>query len=355
MRRLTCLTAVLITACLVPSVATGVQPPRAGSSAAGAATKQAPHWAAKQIGTVVAAGLLAPTSAAFRPDDQLTRGELYDALRALGLPAVPPVDAARRVAVRELDAKLVAALGLTDAARAIRVAARDAGLAPRDYLGTETVARLLGLRVNHVTPNEDRELLPTQPATRAEAALSLARLLELEEWDVEGVRATATALTFPELDELQRQVLSRAIRFVGFPYVWAGMSERTQQLYYGTTPGGFDCSGFVWRVYKLEPFATLPALGATLVGRTTFAMSGEVPKKQRVRADAIEPGDVVFFGARGPKSKPAEVNHMGIYVGNGWFVHSSRNGVTLQPLTGWYSTRLAWGRRPVSEASALTA
>jgi cell wall-associated NlpC family hydrolase len=41
---------------------------------------------------------------------------------------------------------------------------------------------------------------------------------------------------------------------------------------------------------------------------------------------------------------------MGIYVGNGWMVHSSRNGTTLQPLSGWYETSFAWGRRPLAEA-----
>ena len=41
---------------------------------------------------------------------------------------------------------------------------------------------------------------------------------------------------------------------------------------------------------------------------------------------------------------------MGIYLGNGWFVHSSRYGVALEPLTGWYQQRFAWGRRPLAEA-----
>ena len=65
---------------------------------------------------------------------------------------------------------------------------------------------------------------------------------------------------------------------------------------------------------------------------------------------ALGPGDVVFFGSRGPRSKPAEVGHMGIYVGNGWFVHSSRFGTTLTPMTGWYETTFAWGRSPLVEA-----
>jgi cell wall-associated NlpC family hydrolase len=63
---------------------------------------------------------------------------------------------------------------------------------------------------------------------------------------------------------------------------------------------------------------------------------------------------VVFFGDKGPQSTPAEVGHMGIYVGNGWFVHSSSVGVTLQPLQGWYAKTFAWARRPLLEAG-LTA
>jgi cell wall-associated NlpC family hydrolase len=41
---------------------------------------------------------------------------------------------------------------------------------------------------------------------------------------------------------------------------------------------------------------------------------------------------------------------MGIYVGNGWFVHSSSQGTTMTTLSGWYAERFAWGRRPLREA-----
>ena len=79
-------------------------------------------------------------------------------------------------------------------------------------------------------------------------------------------------------------------------------------------------------------------------------MSGEVPRAARIPRESLVPGDVVFFGSRGRASKPAEVGHMGIYVGNGWMVHSSDRGTTLTPMTGWYETRFAWGRRPLAEA-----
>jgi cell wall-associated NlpC family hydrolase len=83
-------------------------------------------------------------------------------------------------------------------------------------------------------------------------------------------------------------------------------------------------------------------------------MSSEVPASLRIPVDALEPGDVIFFGSHGPTSKPSEIGHMGIYVGNGWFVHSSSGGVTLQPLQGWYATTLAWARRPLAEAGVIS-
>jgi len=226
--------------------------------------------------------------------------------------------------------------------------------------GTETIARLLGLRVNHPQGSEALERGPKQPASRAEAAYSLAKLRLLDTTRVTTVQQVAATFALPALGELQRTVLSRALRFVGQPYVFAGTSEKTQQLWSATAPGntvtvpgGFDCSGFVWRVYKLQPFAEAPTLAAVLKGRTTYAMSGEIARPFRIETTAIQPGDVIFFGSRGPKSKPTEVGHMGIYVGNGWFVHSSSAGVTLQPLLGWYQSTLAWARRPLAEAGLL--
>ena len=49
--------------------------------------------------------------------------------------------------------------------------------------------------------------------------------------------------------------LKRAVRFVGYPYVWGGSRTYRQTLFGVTSRGGFDCSGFVWRVYKLRAFA----------------------------------------------------------------------------------------------------
>jgi hypothetical protein len=324
------------------------------ASTASAAPK--PSWAKSQIKAVVAAGLLADSVETFRPTEPLTQSALADALAVLGAeretPFRYPVTApARAVTIRELDAALVGFSGLGDAARAVTAQLRASSLAPKPGAGTEIVARLLGLRFNHPAADDALELGPSDPASRAEAAYSLARLLELSDWDSARIREEAAALALPALTERQRQVLSRAVSFVGFPYVWGGTSERGQQLFGRAVPAGFDCSGFVWRVFKLEPFEGASALATVLRGRTTYEMSGEVPPAQRIRKpENLQPGDLLFQGAHGPKSKPAEVDHAGIYLGGGWFVHSSGNGVTLHPFEGWYRERFAWARRPLREA-----
>jgi hypothetical protein len=228
---------------------------------------------------------------------------------------------------------------------------RDAGLKPKAGAGSETVARLLGLRFNHPAAQDALELGLNDPATRAEAAYSLAKVLELSGWEQDRVRSATELVYLPELSELQRQVLSRAVSFVGYPYVWGGTSEAPQQALGKRAPGGFDCSGFVWRVFKHEPFDGASALATVLRGRTTFEMSSEVPPGQRIKnAQNLQPGDVIFQGANGPGSKPAQVDHAGIYLGGGWFVHSSGSGTTLHPFEGWYRDRFAWARRPLREA-----
>ncbi|HUH14746.1 MAG TPA: C40 family peptidase [Gaiellaceae bacterium] len=324
---------------------------------AGAAAPER-SWAQPQIDAVVEAGVLAGPAADFKPQRPLTQRALGAALETLSLASEEPsayryrvVVPGRAVTIRELNAALVGFLGLGDAARSVTAALRVAGLAPKAGAGTETIARMLGLRFNHPAAQDALELGPNDPATRAEAAYSLARLLDLSGWEAERIRAATSALVLPELTDQQRLVLRRAVSFVGYPYVWGGTSESPQHPFGKRAPGGFDCSGFVWRVFKLEPFPGASALASVLRGRTTYEMSGEVPPAQRVRkVENLQPGDLVFQGSKGPKSKPAEVDHAGIYLGGGWLVHASGSGTTLHPFEGWYRDRFAWARRPLREA-----
>jgi len=312
-------------------------------------------WAQPQIKLVTSKGLMGGRLSAFRPNDLLTQGELADLVSGLNGTGAPIVaDPAASVTIAQLDAQLVRAIGLLPVARQFSAGLRAAGLTPTRYFGTEVVARLIGLRVNHPTAQDALELRPDDPATRAEAAYSAARILGFTGGEVDFVTRIAATFQLEAVTGLPHDILQTAVSLVGYPYVWGGTSELPQDPFATgkQVPGGFDCSGFIWRVYKLQVYPGAEGLAATLKGRTTYAMSGEVGPKLRIPLAKLQPADLVFFGAHGPKSKPAEIDHMGIYLGGGWFVHSSEQGVALSALTiGSYAHRFAWGRRPLAEAT----
>ncbi len=101
------------------------------------------------------------------------------------------------------------------------------------------------------------------------------------------------------------KLIELAKKYIGVPYVWGGSS-----------PSGFDCSGFTSYVYR-------EALGKE-IGRTSYNQIGN--GKKVTFADA-KVGDVlVFFG----------VSHVGIYLGNGEFIHAPKPGdqVKISSISG---------------------
>jgi cell wall-associated NlpC family hydrolase len=315
-----------------------------------------PSWAQAEIRFVVSHGLMARSVAAFRASDPLTQGELASLVgslakqpaRAAAVPSAP-------VTVAQLDARLVRTLALSDAAGSFTAAARGANLAVPSRFGTEAVARLLGLRTNHPAKQDALELLPTDFVTRAETAYSVAKILRFGGWELPYVQGAAATFAPPRLGGWQKRVLDTAVRFIGYPYVWGGTSEKPEAPFGVKAHGGFDCSGFVWRVYKLQSYPGGAALPSVIRGRTTYQMSGEVPASKRISFAKLAPGDVVFFGPDGPRSEPGSIGHTGIYLGAGWMIHSSGQGVALAPLTGWYRKQFAWARRPLAEAGLVGA
>ncbi|HEX5173628.1 MAG TPA: NlpC/P60 family protein [Gaiellaceae bacterium] len=371
--------AMLAAACAVAVIST--------AAAAGSAGK-VPNWAAPQIATVVSHKLMEAKSVRkFRPNAALTRQALSDLAaglkQELGSP-VPPVDPgtttttttttstttgsttttttpATTVAnptspetMAQLDRGLVQAIGLGKAAKQFAEGARAAGLTVPGRFGFEVVARLLGLRLNHPAAQDFLELRPQDPATRAEAAYSAAQILDLglldDSWQIAEVKSLAATFALPTLNAWQRQILSVAFSKIGMPYVWGGTNDNTEVDFGVTARGGYDCSGFVWRVFKLQSYADEGALASTIEGRTTYAMSVEVQKSKRISIKKLQPADVIFFGTKGPHSSGPQVFHTAIYVGSGWFIQSSDEGVALAQLSGWYKKRFAWGRRPLHEA-----
>ena len=271
-----------------------------------------------------------------------------------GTTTAPSGNPSAPITMTQLDGSLVLTLGLKKAAKEFTQGARDAGISVPGRFGTEVVARLLGLRTNHPAAQDFLELRPQDPATRAEAAYSAAQILDFgplaDSWQIAQVKSLADAFTLPTLTDWQRQILTAAFSKIGMPYVWGGTSDGTEVNFGVTARGGYDCSGFVWRVYKLQSYADEGDLASTLLGRTTYAMSVEVPSSKRIAFKNLQPADVIFFGTKGPKSSGAQVFHAAIYVGGGWLIQSSGEGVALAPLSDWYAKKFAWGRRPLHEA-----
>jgi cell wall-associated NlpC family hydrolase len=321
--------------------------------AAPSAAQPAPQrsWAQAEIKLLVSRGLMAPSVATFRPDAPLTQAELTELIAGLTeTEAQAAAGSSGRVTMAQLDTQLVRALELRDEAALFYQGAAAAGLRPPSRFGTEVVARLLGLRKNHPAGQDKLERGPSEPATRAEAAYSAAQILRFSGWEAPAVEEAAATFSLPTPSPSQQRVLTTAVGLIGYPYVWGGESENKKSPFGVQDAGGFDCSGFAWRVFKLQSFPGGAALAQTLRGRTAAAMAGEVGPQRRIRTARLAPADLVFFGRGGPRAKAAQVDHMGVYLGNGWMIHSSRYGVAVVPLTGWYSERLAWGRRPLAEA-----
>lgn len=115
------------------------------------------------------------------------------------------------------------------------------------------------------------------------------------------------------------KLVAFAKTFVGYPYVYGGSS-----------PSGFDCSGFMQYVCR--------QMGYTIKRTATAQLSNGV----KVSRDNLKPGDLVFFGYG------SSASHVGMYIGNGKFVHAenSRTGVVISELfTGYYSSRYLTARR----------
>lgn len=126
----------------------------------------------------------------------------------------------------------------------------------------------------------------------------------------------------------QAQVIKTALSLLGTPY-----------RYGGTTPAGFDCSGFVYYVYRTAAGVELPR-----------ATQGLIQIGRPIEAADLQPADLVYFKIE--NQKPL---HAGIYLGEGKFIHapSSKGQVNIQSLGLDYWKERYLGARRVLWRSGL--
>jgi len=210
--------------------------------------------------------------------------------------------------------------------------------APR-YLATEVAARYLGLRYNHPSTSDALEVSPHEQIGRAEVADILYNAMHVSSWSVAGL-AEYDKVTLPTLTDRQKQIVAFALTYIGYPYVWGGEYPSKDSPYGAQAHGGFDCSGFDWWVMKMH-------FGYTINERVAANMAGAA--KPRITRAKLVPGDLIFFGPKGPASTVASIYHAALYLGNGWFIQStgSLDGVGLSSISSdsWWKSDFAWGRR----------
>ena len=281
----------------------------------------------------------------FHGERRLTGAQLRQARDAmaskLGVAPVNLGNLGSRVSVAAFDRALVRQLGLADVASAVQREARRRGLHPPARFGTEVVARQLGLRFNHPYGTEQLELYPWEAITRAEAAYSLARVAQFSGWEVQNARDTLARFVLPRYTARQKRALRIAVSKIGMPYIWGGETDGRSA---GQVHGGYDCSGFAWRVFKLSG---LPA-GRTIRGRTAAQQAGEIRRSQRLGLSQVRPGDLLFFGPgkRWQKATESRIVHEGIALSPDFAIHSSGQGVYVAPLDrGWLHDEFSWARR----------
>lgn len=160
---------------------------------------------------------------------------------------------------------------------------------------------------------------------------------DVAEWTAQLIRQQQTAAAAPVhheshgLGKFASHILARttaiartltrdALRFLGTPYVFGG-----------TSTSGFDCSGYVQHVFAM--------LGIS-IPRTADAQyyAGSHIK------GGMKPGDLVFFQTYEPGP-----SHVGIYLGNGKFVHASSHGVMVSSLSdSYWSSRYLGAKRMIA-------
>ena len=174
----------------------------------------------------------------------------------------------------------------------------------------------------------------TKPAAKAEQAAGDAVLQLLQD---RGLLPTASQVDANPLVQQVRdsasELVMQAMNFLGVPYRRGG----------NTVDEGFDCSGFTRHVFENSIGLVLPRR-SDQQAQTTGLLN--------VKRDELKPGDLVFFN-----TMRRAFSHVGIYVGEGKFIHAPRTGgeVRVEDMRQAYWSKRFNGARRAEASTSTTA
>lgn len=154
------------------------------------------------------------------------------------------------------------------------------------------ITELRNIRTRIITDKADEEVV--RYIEKAKAILKERKL------ERERAQASSNAGYTGSASVSSSAIVNKAYQYLGVRYVWGG-----------TTPSGFDCSGFIQYVYRSQGIS-LP--------RTSRAQAAS---GKYVSIANAQPGDILYFGQ-------SSVTHVGIYIGNGKMIHSPRPGKSVE-------------------------
>ncbi|MCP4405121.1 MAG: C40 family peptidase [bacterium] len=183
-------------------------------------------------------------------------------------------------------------------------------------LPTNDIGRIAKYAVQPAAPAEQQE---QQPLIQVKAVLDAPEQPVKREFSDEPLPIVFAPQKIPVY---RKDIISTAEQFLGKVYIWGG-----------TTPRGFDCSGLIYFVYKLNGIE-LPRV-SWLQYRNTFG--------KKIKKNFLIQGDLVFFETYKPGP-----SHVGIYIGNNKFIHASpKKGVSISNLDDPYFKRRYIGAKTV--------
>lgn len=245
---------------------------------------------------------------------------------------------------------LVLALGMRSTAKQLNALHTRDGVAfdtPTNF-GTTLLGMQLGLRDSN-DAEDDQDVHPSSPMPRKQVAYSIYRAKLVTASTVSYYRDMYAGIVLPKLGPARRAIVQWGIKYVGYPYIWAGewgFDRPEPAALGGQKVAGFDCSGFSWWAMRADDGGywnispPRPYRGWPLPQRS----SADMARFGSMKYDKLFPGDLMFYDG----DSNGVVDHVDVYIGNGWALDSSHTpaGVTIMPVgSGWYRQHFVHGRR----------